>query len=292
MKKFLGFPVVRIFIAILMVGTAVAIGQIILNLLRTVLSIKDPAVANLLAFVIITPLAYFAYSLFVQRLEKREMSELGSSKAWSEFGIGALLGFGLFSLIIVLLWLLGYYQITGFEIVFLTLSGTLLGSFTSAWVQELIFRAAIYRISEDWLGTWWALGISALLFGVIHLSSAGATLFSALAVALQAGILLGAAYCLTHRLWMALGIHMAWDFANDGIYGVGVSGQTGQALRGLFHANLAGPVLITGGTLGIEASILTLIVMLLVSAFLLWAAYRKGQFVSRKKQVPAIAQQV
>ena len=289
MKKFLQFPVVRIVIAILMIGTAVAIGQIVLNLLRTVLSIKDPGIANLLAFVIITPLAYFAYSLYVSRIEKREMTELGSSKAGSEFGIGALLGFGLISLIIVLLWLLGNYQVTGLEFVFLTFFGTLLGSFTSAWVQELIFRAAIYRITEEWLGTWWALGISALLFGLFHLTSAGATLFSALAVALQAGILLGAAYCLTHRLWMALGIHMAWDFANDGIYGVGVAGQTGEGLRGLLHANLVGPQMITGGTLGIEASILTLIVTLLASIFLLWMAHRRGQFVSRKKHVPAIA---
>jgi hypothetical protein len=82
---------------------------------------------------------------------------------------------------------------------------------------------------------------------------------------------------------------MAWDFANDGIYGVGVAGQTGAGLRGLLQAKLIGPEMITGGTLGIEASILTLIVTLLVSMLLLWMAHRKGQFVSRKKHVPAIA---
>ena len=291
MKKLLQFPVVRILIVVLLVGLATAIGQIILGLLRTTLSITNPAIANLLAFLLIIPLTYFAYRFYVRRIETREMTELGFSHAWSEFGIGALLGFGLITLVIVLLWLLGDYQVTGLQVVFLPLFGALLGALTSAWVQELIFRAGIYRITEEWLGTWWALVISALLFGLIHLTSAGATLISALAVSLEAGILLGAAYTLTHRLWMALGIHMAWDFANDGIYGVGVAGQTGARLSGLLQAKLSGPVLLTGGTLGVEASIITLIVILIAGLALLWMAYRKGQFVSLKRSAPVIIQE-
>jgi hypothetical protein len=148
----------------------------------------------------------------------------------------------------------------------------------------LIFRAVVYRITEEWLGTWWALVISALLFGLIHLSSAGATIFSALAVALQAGVVLGAAYALTHHLWMALGLHMAWDFANDGIFGVGVAGQSGESLPGLLQAHLSGPVWLTGGALGVEASVLTLIVMLGVGMIMLWKLYQKGQWISRKEQ--------
>jgi uncharacterized protein len=289
MKKILQFPVTHIFIAVLLIGAATAVGQILLNLLRTVFSISDPAVANILAFFLIIPLTYFAYSFYVRRLEKREMTELGFSHAWSEFGIGALVGFGLFSLVILVLWLMGYYRITGIVFLFFPLFGTLLGAFVSAWVQELIFRVAIYRITEEWLGTWWALAISALLFGLIHLSSEGATLISALAVSLEAGLILGAAYTLTHRIWMALGIHMAWDFANDGIYGVGLAGQTGERLTGLLHAELNGPGLFTGGALGVEASFIALIVMLLAGGIILWIAYRGGHFFFRKKQVPAVA---
>jgi uncharacterized protein len=289
MNKILQFPIVRMILAILFVGAAAAVGQILLNLLRTAFSVSDPAIANILAFILITPLTYLAYSLYVRRIEKREMTELGFSNAWREFGIGAILGFGLFALVILGLWLLGYYRVTGIEFLFLSLFGTLLGAFVSAWVQELIFRASIYRISEEWLGTWWALAISALLFGSIHLSSAGATLTSALAVSLEAGIILGAAYTLTHRIWMAFGIHMAWDFANDGIFGVGIAGQSGERLTGLLHADLNGPGLFTGGVLGVEASLITLIVMLLAGSVILWMAYRGGHFIFRKKPAPAIA---
>ena len=142
----------------------------------------------------------------------------------------------------------------------------------------------IYRITEEWLGTWWAIGISAVLFGLIHLTSAGATLFSALAVALQAGVLLAAAYALTHRLWLALGIHVGWDFANDGIFGVGVAGQSSQSIKGLLQANLNGPSLFTGGTMGVEASLITLVVMLIASFVLLRMARQKGEWGSRRNQ--------
>jgi CAAX protease family protein len=255
-----------------------------LNLLRSALSIKSTAVANLLACILITPLTYFAYWIYVRYVEKRNMTELGSRGAVAEFGLGALLGFGSFSLVIGILWLLGFYHVNGFNLIWLTLTGALLGAFASGFAQELLFRAVIYRITEEWLGTWWAVGISALLFGLIHLTSAGATIFSALAVALQAGVLLGAAYALTHRLWMAFGIHMAWDFANDGIFGVGIAGQTGQSLHGVLQANLQGPALLTGGALGVETSIISVILLSIAGFLLLRAAYQRRQLVSRKKE--------
>jgi membrane protease YdiL (CAAX protease family) len=284
MNKILQFPLVRIVLAILFVGLGLIVGQSILNLLRSAFSITNTGLANLLAFALITPATYFAYWIYVHYLEKREMTELGRQNAAGELGLGALIGFGLFSFVIALLWFLGFYRVNGTNLVWLSLIGALAGAFASAFVQEMIFRVVIYRITEEWLGTWWAVAISALLFGLIHLTSAGATIFSALAVALQAGVLLTAAYALTHRLWMALGIHMAWDFANDGIFGVGVAGQSGQSIPGVLQATLNGPNLFTGGALGVEASLITLVVMLIASIILLRIAHQKGEWGSRPKQ--------
>ena len=285
MNKILQFPLVRIIIAIALVGTGITVGQTILNLLRTAFSITNTWFANSLAFVLVVPATYFAYWIYVHSIEKRDLTELSPSNAFQEIGLGALIGFGLFSFIILILWLLGLYGVTGINFVLLPLVGALVGAFVSAFAQELIFRAVIYRITEEWLGTWWALLISALLFGLIHLSSAGATIFSALSVALQAGVLLAAAYALTRRLWMALGIHMTWDFANDGIFGMGVAGQSGQSLHGLLQATLNGPKLLTGGALGIEASIITLVIMLIAGIIMLRVAYQKGQFIFHKSRL-------
>ena len=284
MNKILQFPLVRIVIAVLFVGVGLIVGQTLLNLLRSIFAITNTGLANLLAFVLITPATYFAYWLYVRYIEKRGMTELSGPNALRELNLGLVLGLGLFSLIIATLWLLGYYQVNGFNLIWLALIGAFGGAFVSGFVQELIFRAVVFRITEEWLGTWWAIGVSAILFGLIHLSSAGATIFSALIVALQAGVLLAAAYALTHRLWLALGIHVGWDFANDGIFGVGVAGQSGQSIKGLLQANLNGPSLFTGGALGVEASLITLVVMLIASFVLLRMARQKGEWGSRRNQ--------
>jgi len=283
MNKILQQPIIRIVLAVLFIGIGVVAGQIVLNLLRSAFSITNTGIASLFSFALITPLAYFTYWIYVRTLEKRDLVELGLKNAFQEVSLGSLFGFGLFGFVIAFLWLLGFYRVNGSDFVLLSLTGALVGAFVSAFVQELIFRAVIYRIVEAWLGTWWALGLSALLFGIIHLTSSGATLFSALAVALQAGVVLAAAYALTHRLWLTLGIHMAWDFANDGIFGVGVAGQTGTAIKGLLQASLTGPNLMTGGALGVEASVITLVVMLIAGLVMLRLANQKGQFVLSTK---------
>jgi len=292
MNKVLQFPLVRIIVAVVFVGIGIVNGQTILNLLRAVFSITNTGLANLLALVLVAPVTYLAYWVYVRYIEKRQLTELGRSNATREFGLGSLIGFGLFSFVIATLWLLGFYHVVGINFVLLSVIGALVGAFVSAFAQELIFRAVIYRITEEWLGTWWALMIFAMLFGLIYLSSAGATIFGALAVALQAGVLLVAAYALTHRLWMTLGIHMAWDFANDGIFGVGVAGQSGQSLHGLLQANLNGPKLLTGGALGVEASVVTLVIVLIAGILMLRIPYQRGQFVSRKNKSLRIDMQV
>lgn len=278
MNKIMQFPLVRMLIAVLLIGIGIAVGQTVLNLLRSAFSITNTGLANLLAFVLVTPAAYFAYWMYVRYVERRELTELGSENTIQEFGLGALIGFGLFTLIIAILWLLGFYRVEGWDILWLSLIGALVGAFVSAFAQELIFRGILYRIIDEWRGLWWALAISALLFGLIHLTSAGATIFSAIAIALQAGVLLGAAYALTSRLWMAIGLHTMWDFANDGVFGVGVAGQSGESIKGLLQVSLSGPTLLTGGELGVEASMASLLIVLAAGAILLQRAYRKRQF--------------
>jgi Type II CAAX prenyl endopeptidase Rce1-like len=115
-------------------------------------------------------------------------------------------------------------------------------------------------------------GISVVLFSLLHLASTGATVVSTVVVGLEAGVLLSAAYVLTRRLWLALGIHFAWDFSQDAIFGV-----AGGA-KGVVRAELSGPALLTGGISGIEGSVIALLACLMVGAYLLLRAGRKGNF--------------
>ena len=54
-------------------------------------------------------------------------------------------------------------------------------SLQAAYIEEIVNRGILLRIVEESLGTWLALLISALLFGLGHLGSPNATVSNAIA---------------------------------------------------------------------------------------------------------------
>ena len=54
-------------------------------------------------------------------------------------------------------------------------------------MEEIILRGIVFRITEERLGTWLALAISALLFALLHLASPNVTLVSAIVAGLEGG---------------------------------------------------------------------------------------------------------
>jgi membrane protease YdiL (CAAX protease family) len=142
--------------------------------------------------------------------------------------------------------------------------------------EELIFRAGIYRITEDMFGTGIALVISGAVFGLVHLGNPHASLIAGIAIALEAGILLGAAYAATRNLWFPIGIHIGWNFAEGGIFGASVSGT--PAGHGLLNIPLAGPDWLTGGAFGPEASVVTIVICTAAGLYFVVQTIRKGRW--------------
>ena len=272
MQKVINFPLTRIILAILFIGLGVILIQVIINLLVNLVPADNPVVSIVLTVLAIL-VAYLAYAAYVRLIEKRPVKELEGSRALRELGLGLLVGLGVFSLIIAILWILGVYRVSGVNS-WLVLFPALVANVPSGFIQEIIFRGVIFRITEEGLGPWWALGISSVLFGIIHVLSAGATVQSVIAITLEAGVLLGAAYLLTHRLWLPIGIHVAWDLANDGIFGAGAAGISGESIRGILQAALSGPAILSGGSAGVEASVVSVVVLLAVSIYMLRKAFQ------------------
>jgi hypothetical protein len=154
--------------------------------------------------------------------------------------------------------------------------GVLPAAILSGVLEELLIRGALFRILEHWLGSWFALALSAAIFGALHLFNPGATWFAGLAIAIEAGVLLAAAYMVTQRLWLCIGVHIAWNFTQGGIYSVAVSGGGGQ---GLLQAKMVGSDWLTGGTFGAEASVVALIVCSLAGLILLAVAIKRGNII-------------
>src|SRR5215210_475636 len=272
--KVIRFPPVRIVLAFLAVGGAVALAQVLVRALQSVLSFGGavPAIYYAAYLVVGVLVAYFVYRSYVRIVEQRTVSELLGDGAPEELGVGMLIGLCLVCITIGILWLLGDYRVTGAG-VWTTMFAVLASDGAGAFVEEILLRGVVFRITEERLGTWIALAISALLFALLHLTSANATLTGTIVVGLEAGVLLSAAYVLTGRLWLAIGIHFAWDFAQDYVFGI-TGGTTG-----LVRAELTGPALLSGGGSGIEGSVLALGLCLVVSAYLLVRAAHEDRLV-------------
>lgn len=274
----LRFPLVRIVLAVIVVSIA-------MNATRAILTFADLApkrgaphyLALLILGTVVTIAAvHAAYLAYVRYLEGRAVSELAVTGAARELALGAIIGATIFSASIAVLFAGGWYRVVGTN-PWTTALAPLLAAAGAAYVEELIVRGILFRNLEEMLGSWLALAITALLFGLAHLANPNATLIGALAIALEAGVLLGAAYMATRRLWLAIGIHFAWNFVQGGIFGVAVSGV---ASNGILRGELRGPALLTGGAFGVEGSLVAVIVCLAAALPLLALARRSGNVVA------------
>jgi membrane protease YdiL (CAAX protease family) len=129
----------------------------------------------------------------------------------------------------------------------------------------------VVRILAEWLGSWAALGISAALFGCLHAGNAGASVGSTLAIAVEAGVLLGAAYLASGRLWLPIALHAGWNLAQSGLLGVQ---RPGHSAHGAWSSRFTGPTLLTGGDWGPEISIIAVALCLAAAVALLAVARR------------------
>ncbi|MCX5400326.1 CPBP family intramembrane glutamic endopeptidase [Streptomyces sp. NBC_00102] len=246
------------------------------------------ALTALLAGVATGGLALAAYVGLVRYLEGRKSRELTLSQARPELGRGTLFGVGLFACTIALVAMAGDYQVHGWG----SISGALttLGLMISAAVtEELAFRGVLFRVLEEKAGTWGALITSGLLFGGLHLINKDATLWGAAAIAIEAGLMLGAAYVATRSLWLVIGVHLGWNMAEQGIFGTNVSGAGGGS-AGLLDASVHGSPILTGGTFGPEASVFAILVCAVPTVLFLIAAKRRNRIHPRAATAPAARQ--
>jgi len=229
-------PITRLVLGFVLIGMAATALQ---NLLQPLRFAKNdplelrPLAMHWLASLLFCSALVGAYAVFVRVFEKRWPGEFRPSGLWSWFPLGFAIGAGLITASALLIRFGGWAVVERVQpssewagLVALSL-GTQLAV---AFIEEVLVRGLLFRLIEECLGSWWALAISAVLFGLAHLSNDNATWFAALGLGLQAGGLLGAAYLLSRSLWLPIGIHWAWNGIQGGVFGGALSGNTVRAI--------------------------------------------------------------
>ncbi|MFF8505499.1 CPBP family intramembrane glutamic endopeptidase [Streptomyces anulatus] len=225
-------------------------------------------------------LGVLVYGWVVRRTEHRPSTEVAREGAEAAIGRGMLIGVAMFGAVIANIFVNAHYEINGLGSV--TGAVGLFGFMAAAAVtEELIFRGVLFRIIEERAGTWIALALTAVLFGASHLLNPNASLWGAVAIAIEAGAMLAAAYAATRNLWVPIGLHFGWNFAAAGIFSVEVSGN--NTPQGLLDTVTSGPSWVTGGDFGPEGSVYAVLFGALLTIGFLWLAHRRGNLVPRRR---------
>lgn len=204
---------------------------------------------------------------------RRSMADFGLPPRQAfggRFWEGCLWGFVMLSIVVFILHAIGDFQVTGLAIP----SESSAIKYALGWgflflmvglFEELFFRGFfLYAIARR-LTFWGAAVILSVFFALAHLGNPGENVLGILQV-----FVVGMVFCLTLRrtgsLWFAIGLHLAWDWAQTFFYGTPDSGLLG--VGHYLNSTHSGRNWISGGSAGPEGSVLAFAVIVLSALFI------------------------
>jgi CAAX protease family protein len=232
----------------------------------------------------------------MSRMERRSLGEYGlpltEPKWFRRLAAGVVLGFlllcsTLLALRVLHVFYFGSLDLHGAQILVWGLLWGF-GFLSVGFFEEFLFRGyALYTLA-DGIGFWPAAVIMGLVFGRAHMGNGGETYIGIVGTVLFA-LFASAMLRRTGSLWLAVGVHAGWDWGQSFFFGVSDSGF--QAPGHLLNPHVQGPAWLSGGTVGPEGSIVTLIVLaMMTAAFLLFYRERRQPVVLVSVEAKQLAQ--
>jgi uncharacterized protein len=232
------------------------------------------AVGDLIPFLVLLLLAWI-----MSKIEHCKVGAYGlplQKSLFRSFGTGFLLwGFLPLALVLLILRALHVFYFGDFS----KLNVQILGWGLLWWVvflmvglfEEFTFRGYFLHTLAEGIGFWPSAIIQAILFARVHMGNGGETRIGIIATAFFA-LFAAATLWRTGNLWLAVGAHAGWDWGQSFFFGVNDSGF--QAPGHLLNPSVHGPVWLSGGSVGPEGSVVTLILWALVTVIFV-LIYRK-----------------
>lgn len=276
-KKFLAFWVCYI------AGLFIAEGVIIL--LHFAFG-KNMLVGDVFDAQTITLIMYYGYIvmasvalLYWKLIEKKPLSEMGLTKRFGNYFIGAILGVILLALSVAAIVLTGNIEYDGFfENAHIPMILLLIGGFiVQGATEEILCRGIVLHALKEKTSVWIAIAVSTILFIMPHWSSLfdDGTIYGVIGVANL--ILISIIFSLLtvgfKSIWAACGLHSFWNAILYSVLGLNLSGND-ETVTAIFKMQSVGKNIWNGGQYGIEASVITTVVLALAAASI-WYINRK-----------------
>lgn len=272
-------------LAYLFIKGGIATGQLIFGPILTSISKSSFFAQNqnliiqfvqLLAFGLISSIVF----IWVLAIEGREIETLGFYKeSWlAKYASGLLIGLLMMSTVVFILYIFGFITIETKSLqpvgiaALLNISIILIGWLIQGATEEIVTRGWLMNVLGARYNITVGLILSSVFFALIHSENPGINYVAMLNIVLV-GILLGLIVINTGSLWVACGIHSAWNFAQGNIFGFQVSGND-VGVGSIVDLNLVGNEFITGGQFGPEAGIVCSFVILVLIVIVLFLSKR------------------
>ena len=236
----------------------------------------------------ITLITYYGYIvisgvalLYWKLIEKKNLSEMGLTKRFGNYFIGAVVGVILLVLSVAAIVLTGNMEYHGvFENVDILMILLLFGGFIiQGATEEILCRGIVLHALREKTSVWIAIAVSTVLFIIPHWSSLfdGGTVYGVIGVAnlVLISIIFSLLTVRFKSIWAACGLHSFWNAILYSVLGLNLSGKD-ETVTAVFDMQSVGKNIWNGGEYGIEASIITAVVLAL-AAVLLWYMSRKRE---------------
>lgn len=267
-------------LAYLFIKGGIATGQLIFGPILTSISKSSFFAQNqnliiqfvqLLAFGLISSIVF----IWVLAIEGREIETLGFYKeSWiAKYVSGLLIGLLMMSTVVFILYIFGFITIETKSLqpvgiaALLNILIILIGWLIQGATEEIVTRGWLMNVLGARYNITVGLILSSVFFALIHSENPGINYVAMINIVLV-GILLGLIVINTGSLWVACGIHSAWNFAQGNIFGFQVSGND-VGVGSIVDLNLVGNEFITGGSFGPEAGMVCSFVILFLIIIML-----------------------
>lgn len=253
---------------------------------------KNMLVGDVFDSLTMTLITYYGYAvmfgtalLYWKFIEKKPLSEMGLTKNFGNYFIGAVIGVLLLAISVAVIVLTGSIEYYGaFENVDILVIILLIGGFVvQGATEEILCRGVVFYALKGKTSLSLAMDISTLMFIIPHLSS----LFDGKVIYCVFGIinllLISTVFSLLtirfKSIWAACGLHSFWNATLYCILGLNLSGNN-ETVTAIFNMQSVDENIWNGGIYGIEASIITTAV-LAIAVGLIWIDNRKRVIVKQ-----------
>ncbi len=220
-------------------------------------------------FVFLSSVA-FSTLIMMRVFEKSRFIEIGlkiNSKTAYEIFIGLIIGFVMITAVVVPNAILRYYKYDfTLNQIFPEIFKVTLFFLLVAFAEEILFRGYPFQRLIDGTNSLIATLIFSLLFSLAHFQNPNINSIALLNIFL-AGVWLCSAYVKTRSLWLPISLHFSWNFFQGYLFSLPVSGI--NIFETVFDVEITSKNLISGGEFGPEGSIITSIVLVIATIFIL-----------------------